>query len=383
MSRSLKPDLKVWRQAATIVLAAGWKSPGAAASSVQSAEDFRLLLLQRSKSQGFLPGAHVFPGGALDASDRSADWLQLFAPHHLPPRFGLGPAPAQRSAVPELPNSQPTSLPEVADGDAAALPDDVALRICAIREAFEEAGALLLRPRGVRRISESQDSAPDLDCSLEPPPDVSIWRTRVSGDARHFLDLCAQLDCTPNIWALHDWSGWLTPFVAEKRHRFDTSFYLCCLREQPPIQPDLTEVVDCQWLSPSEATKSFLSKEIWLAPPQFYEIRRLENFASLSNLHKFCLEHASERTERWRPVTCVTADGMIQLYPGDELYLEDSHLLEKVLSTEKKTEEIMKEAKKLHRLVQHSRHHYSIHVTIPSKGKHIYPKSYVVNKSHL
>ncbi|KAM6175943.1 LOW QUALITY PROTEIN: acyl-coenzyme A diphosphatase NUDT19-like [Erethizon dorsatum] len=211
---------------------------------------------------------------------------------------------------------------------------------------------------------------------------MSTWRTRVCGNARHFLDLCAHLDCMPNIWAPHSWSGWLMPITGERRHRFDTNFFLCCLREPPPIQTDLAEMVDFHWSSPSEATESFFSKEIWLASPQFYELRRLENAAS-SNLHKFCLEHALEGAEKWLPITCTTADGLVQLYPGDELYLEDSDFLEKVLSTEKKTEEIMKEGKKLHRLVQHHSHYYSIHVTVQSKRKHIYPKNYVVNKSHL
>ncbi|XP_005400143.1 PREDICTED: nucleoside diphosphate-linked moiety X motif 19, mitochondrial [Chinchilla lanigera] len=380
MSGPLRTDPRIWRQAASVVLAAGWKGPGAAASSLPPAEGFRVLLLQRSSSQAFLPGAHVFPGGVLDRADLSADWLPIFAPHHKPPRFGLGPAPAQTATFPVVPISRPGA----ADGEAAALPDDVALRICAIREAFEEAGVLLLLPRGARHVPESQGSAPEFACALEPPPDVSAWRTRVRGDARHFLDLCAHLDCTPNIWALHAWSGWLTPFIGEKLRRFDTSFFLCCLSEPPPIQIDLAEVVNCRWSSPSEATESFLSKEIWLAHPQFYEIRRLENFASLSDLHKFCLEHALEGSERWLPINCVTADGMmIQLYPGDELYLEDSDFLEKVLSTEKKTEEIMKEGQKFHRLVHHHSHYYSIHVTVQSKGKHIYPKNYVVNKSHL
>ncbi|XP_003466744.2 acyl-coenzyme A diphosphatase NUDT19 isoform X2 [Cavia porcellus] len=379
MSGSLRTDPKIWRQAATLVLAAGWTRLGAAASSLPPAEGFRVLLLQRSARQSFMPGAHVFPGGVLEAADRSADWLHLFAPHHGPPRFGLGPARPQRTTFPELPFLRP----DAADGRAAALPDDVALRICAIREAFEESGVLLLRPRGARQSPESQGSASEPDCALELPLDVSTWRTRVRGDARHFLDLCVHLDCTPNIWALHDWSGWVTPFMSETRHRFDVNFFLCCLREPPPIQTDLVEVVSYQWSSPSEATASFLSKEIWLAPPQFYEIRRLENFASLSNLHKFCLEHASERAQRWLPIICITADGMIQLFPGDELYLEDPEYLEKVLSTEKKTEEIMKEGKKLHRLVRHHSHYYSLHVTVQSKGKHIYPKNYVVNKSHL
>lgn len=71
-----------------------------------------------------------------------------------------------------------------------------------------------------------------------------------------------------------------------------------------------------QWSSPLEATESFISKEIWLAPPQFYEMRRLENFASLSDLHKFCLDHVLEGVERWMPITLLTADGHISLLPG-------------------------------------------------------------------
>lgn len=71
-----------------------------------------------------------------------------------------------------------------------------------------------------------------------------------------------------------------------------------------------------QWSSPLEATESFISKEIWMAPPQFYEIRRLENFASLSDLHKFCLDHVLEGVERWMPILLLTADGQISLLPG-------------------------------------------------------------------
>uniref|UniRef100_A0A9L0J4P2 Acyl-coenzyme A diphosphatase NUDT19 n=1 Tax=Equus asinus TaxID=9793 RepID=A0A9L0J4P2_EQUAS len=283
------------------------------------------------------------------------------------------PAPPPPSAFPGLPAAG------AADGDAsgAALPDDVAFRICAIREAFEEAGVLLLRPRG------SRPSAPEPGRALAPPPGLAAWRARVRRDPRHFLRLCAHLDCTPDVWALHDWSAWLTPFVVGGGRRFDTAFFLCCLREPPPVLPDQAEVVGYQWSSPPEATESFISEEIWLAPPQFYEIRRLQNFASLSDLHKFCLDRAIEGPERWLPITCLTADGRLQLLPGDELYLEDSYFLENPLSTEKKTEEVMKEGKKFHRIVIHSPHVYSIHVTVQSKCKHVYPKNYVVSKSRL
>ncbi|XP_059523024.1 acyl-coenzyme A diphosphatase NUDT19 [Myotis daubentonii] len=376
MSGVLRSGSSSWRRAATLVLAAGWAHPGPGAPALPPLpnEGFRLLLLQRSSQQGFLPGAHVFPGGVVDAADGSDEWLRLFAPHHGPPRFGLGSPPPSRTAFPVLPAAGPDTAAE----DRAGLPDDVAFRICAIRETFEEAGVLLLRPR-----ASPPAAAPEPGRALPPPAGLAAWRARVRRDPRDFLRLCAHLDCTPDIWALHDWSVWLTPFSPRGGRRFDTSFFLCCLRDPPPVYPDLEEVVGSQWSSPLEATESFISKEIWMAPPQFYEIRRLENFASLSDLHKFCLDHVLEGVERWMPILLLTADGQISLLPGDELYLEDSNFLENLLSTEKKTEEIMKEGKKFHRVVIYSRHVYSIHVTVQSKYKHVYPKTYVISKSHL
>ncbi|XP_055268315.1 acyl-coenzyme A diphosphatase NUDT19 [Moschus berezovskii] len=370
-----------WRRAATIMLVAGWPRPVPTAPSRPQPppEGFRVLLLQRSSNQGFVPGACVFPGGVLDAADRSTDWLCLFAPHHGPPRFGLGPAPPQLATFPVL----PTARPEAVGEGAAALPDDIAFRICAIREAFEEAGVLLLRPRG----PGARDQAPG--CALAPPPALTDWRARVRRDPRLFLKLCAQLDCTPDIWALRDWSGWITPFLRPGTRRFETAFFLCCLSEPPQVFPDLVEVVDCKWSSPSEALESLISKEMSFAPPQFYELRRLGNFASFSDLHKFSLDRESEGTVRWMPIILLTADGMIHLLPGDEMYLEDSNFLENCMSTEKKTEEIMNEGEKFHRIVLYNSRNfrdctgYSIHVTVLPKHRHVYPKSFVMGRSRL
>ncbi|XP_051018142.1 acyl-coenzyme A diphosphatase NUDT19 [Acomys russatus] len=375
MSGPLRSGPSSWRRAATLVLAAGWTRPRPAARA--PADGFRLLLLQRSPNQRFMPGAHVFPGGVLDAADSSPDWLRLFAPRHTPPSFGLGPSPPPRQQLP-LPGLFPS------DADAAALPNDVALRICAIRETFEEAGVLLLRPRG--SASASPPSLPpesrDPGHALPPPPGLAEWRSRVRSDPRDFLQLCAHLDCTPDIWALHDWGGWLTPYGAGSR-RFDTAFFLCCLRETPSVEPDLAEVEGYEWLSPSEATECFLSKEIWLAPPQFYEVRRLENFASLSALHRFCWDRPREVSERWLQIILLTADGSIHLLPGDELYVKDSDFLEKNMLTDKKTEEILKEGKVLNRIVVRGSHCYEIYVTLPSTNNCVYPKNYRVDRARV
>lgn len=375
MSCPLRPGASNWRRAATVVLAAGWPRwvPAPPSRPPLPAEGFRLLLLERSGKQNFLPGAHVFPGGVMEAADRSSDWLRLFAPHHWPPRFGLGPAPPQRVVFPGLSDA----VARAVDGDAGALPDDVAFRICAIREAFEEAGVLLLRPRGPLAAEREPGLA------LAPSLDLADWRSRVRRDAQHFLCLCAHLDCTPDIWALHDWSCWFTPFRNSDVLRFETLFFLCCLREPPQVLSDSGEIVNCQWLSPLEATESFLSEKVWFAPPQFYEIRRLENFSSLSDLHRFCVDRELEGAESWLPILLITADRLIQLLPGDEMYVEDVHYLENTLVTEKKSEDITKEGKRWHRIVINGWHDYDIHVTVQSKYKHIYPKNFVVSKSRL
>ncbi|CAO2625748.1 Acyl-coenzyme A diphosphatase NUDT19 [Lemmus lemmus] len=300
MSVPLRSGPSSWRRAGTVLLAAA-RGPAAR----QSADGFRLLLLQRSQNQRFFPGAYVFPGGVLHAADSSADWLRLFAPRHTPPRFGLGPAPPPQPSFPGLFHYEA----DIGAG-AGALPEDVALRICAIRETFEEAGVLLLRPRSSPPASQEPGLA------MPPPPGLDEWRSRVRSDPRHFLQLCEHLDCTPDVWALRSWGGWLTP-IGRGSRRFDTAFYLCCLRDTPRVEPDLTEVVGYKWLSPSEATECFLSKEIWLGTPQFYEMRRLETFASFSALHNFSSARPFDITEKWLPIVLSTADGSIILFPGE------------------------------------------------------------------
>ncbi|XP_074067577.1 LOW QUALITY PROTEIN: acyl-coenzyme A diphosphatase NUDT19 [Macrotis lagotis] len=360
----MQGSLRQWRRAATLLLAVGRAPPGPAA-----AEDYEVLLLQRTRSSGFLPGAHVFPGGRPGGGpDCSSDWLPVLQPHHGPPGFGL-PLPGQlREAYPEVPLAPWPSAPGL-------MPDEVAFRICAIRETFEESGVLLLLPSGCE--------APRLARAQAPPADLAAWRARVQRDPGQFLQLCRHLGCAPNIWALQEWSNWLTPFVRKGGRRFDTRFYICCLQSKPQTFLDLLEAITCEWLTPTEAIKKFLCEEIWLAPPQFYEMRRLVRFASLLDLHKFCMDRISEGCERWLPITLITLDGTLQLLPGDELYHEDKEFLEKNLSINKKTEEIMGKDSKFHRLVFHSHHFYTIHVTIQPKYKHIYPENFLGFKSHL
>ncbi|XP_042294225.1 nucleoside diphosphate-linked moiety X motif 19 [Sceloporus undulatus] len=364
MSSRVRP----WREAATVLLTAGGGGSGEVVAG--GSFDYQLLLLRRSPRSAFLPSAHVFPGGLADAADFSPEWLPLLPPE---PRCSGLPGGASAKA--------PLFAAERPELGAAALPGEVAFRLCAIRETFEEAGVLLLAPEEGSASSSSSASPASLlpPERLPPPAELSEWRRRVQRQPGSFLQLCRLLGCVPNLWALHEWSNWLTPVGREGRggRRYDTAFFLCCLGQGPPeASHDEGEVTACQWSTPSEAVELFKSQDIWIAPPQFYELCRLCNFSSLRDLHAFGSKRALEGCERWMPVLLVASDGHMQILPGDELYPEDPDLTgekKPILTSDKKIEELMKGANKLHRIVTQNLNHVSVHVNIRQKYKHINP----------
>ncbi|KAM6430217.1 acyl-coenzyme A diphosphatase NUDT19 [Liasis olivaceus] len=356
-----------WREAATLLLAAGGGQRARPA-----AFDYQVLLLRRSAASAFMPDAHVFPGGVADATDFSPAWRELLPAG---PRCGLGAEPPARAPL------FAARRPELG---GAALPGDVALRICAIRETFEESGLLLLAPAG-ERAARADGPARLLPAERLPPPaELAAWRRRVQRQPGSFLQLCRRLGCAPHLRALHEWDNWLTPVgrAGPGGRRYDTAFYLCCCLGQgqgqgpPAASQDQREVTACRWSTPSEAVELFNSQDIWIASPQFYELCRLCHFSSLHDLERFGSQRALEGCERWMPVVLTASDGHMLLLPGDDLYPKDPDFTgerKPVLTTNKKIEELMEEAKSLHRIVTRSLNNVTIHMNIEPKYKHINP----------
>jgi recombination protein RecT len=76
--------------------------------SASLASLYKVLMLRRSTKASFMPGAFVFPGGAVDSADSDPQWAQ------------------------HAPNVPASDLP---------------FRVAAARELFEEAGLLVVRDR--------------------------------------------------------------------------------------------------------------------------------------------------------------------------------------------------------------------------------------------
>ena len=155
--------------------------------------DYTTLLLTRNvNKKTFFAGSHVFPGGVLDKSDFSPKWMELFiqAGYQHPSDFG------------EMVSFKRNKPPVLQNRTDSPVPADVAFRICAIRETFEESGVLLLRsiddckPSVLLSGGSGQTARPDVPFGSIfehvnlTDDEVISWRNAVHQDAEQFLQLC-------------------------------------------------------------------------------------------------------------------------------------------------------------------------------------------------
>ncbi|PTT71026.1 NUDIX hydrolase, partial [Pseudomonas sp. HMWF010] len=114
--------------------------------------------------------------------------------------------------------------------------DGAALRIAAIREAYEEAGVLLARrPDGEFYAGEAA---------------VEV-RAAVAEDRVSFMEVIADLGLKLDLAALTIFARWITPRMMPKR--FDTWFYAAHAPGAQQAICDGHEAVDAEWIAPGQA----------------------------------------------------------------------------------------------------------------------------------
>ncbi|XP_041846758.1 nucleoside diphosphate-linked moiety X motif 19 [Melanotaenia boesemani] len=373
-------DLKHWREAATLILAAGHRlgadsslsrTPLAAPTASplhRSRFDYDILLLKRSGKSGFMPNAYVFPGGVVDSSDFSSDWLDVFKPFTNSSNFGLRSVTQPLETRPPIFATDRLKL-------GSPIPGEVALRICALRETFEESGVLLVLPkkeesRLLKRVEDARGS-PHHTAHVLDRDELTKWRALVNQHPSNFIRMCRELEVLPNIWALHEWANWLTPTGKYGTTRFDTAFFMCCLQDIPHTLQDEREIERFQWSTPSEILQSYQARRIWIAPPQFYELSRMCRFPSLTDLHSFTHQRATKGCEQWMPVIVSTDEHHISLLPGDKLYpLDAAGQGDKITDSQLKDPQ---EDSALHRIVISDPYTTTVQITITPKYNHVLP----------
>lgn len=163
---------------------------------------FEVLMVKRHHQIDFASGALVFPGGKTHAGDHDPAW----AGH--------------------------------CRGWEDLDPEQRALRIAAIREAFEEAGILLAQRLDGGPFAEACDPA---------------VREAVDRGEAPFLDVVRDLGVRLTLDALTVFARWITPTMMPKR--FDTWFYVVRAPEGQLAACDGRETVDAEWVAPAEVLR--------------------------------------------------------------------------------------------------------------------------------
>lgn len=182
-------------------------------------------MLQRTASAVFLPGAYVFPGGALDPDDAS---------ERAAPRVrGLADAPAS------------ARLGLAAGG--------LAYWVAAARECFEESGILLA-------VDED-----DLPVDPERAASLAHLRDEVNAGRLAFSELLEKEKLFIPAREIAYYSHWIT--APGRPRRFSTRFFVACAPAGQHGAHDRSETVHSVWVSPREALERDQRKEIELIFP--------------------------------------------------------------------------------------------------------------------
>lgn len=196
-------------------------------------------MVRRNFSIAFMAGAHVFPGGRVDAADDDADAAWCDLPHE----------------------------------DAAARGPSVAFRVAALRELFEEAGVLIARTPDGSWLSVDDPGAAQrfaLDREAVHAGRVSLRSVVEREGVRLALD------------AVVPFAHWVTPPIEVRR--FDTWFFAVGAPARQMATHDAHESSDSAWFTPSAALQACRERHINLPPPTWATLRQLEPFATAAEV---------------------------------------------------------------------------------------------------
>jgi 8-oxo-dGTP pyrophosphatase MutT (NUDIX family) len=238
-----------------------------------------IFMVRRHHSVAFMAGAHVFPGGRVDAGDHDAD-----------PRWcdGISEATDQLSELPE----------------AVAL----AYHVAAARELFEEAGVLLARSRRGEFVSLAGADIHDR---------FMIDRHDVHDGRRTLRAIVEEEQLRLALDALVAFAHWVTPPVDTRR--FDTRFFVARVPPEQTPAHESAESTESIWITAAAALAAAASDDIILPPPTWATLRELEPFTSVDEV----LAWARARKVVRREPTLVEDGGTRMLVlPGDPLSKE-------------------------------------------------------------
>lgn len=237
-----------------------------------SPRGLQTLLLRRDTRLANMAGMYVFPGGKLDAADRSASSAAL---------------------LDQPPQALQASLAEPGTDAATA----AGLHVAALREALEECGMLLAEPARA-------------GAQLDAPRARHLLH-----DGMAFADVLGALGLRMATRALVPWSRWITPEApAIATRRFDARFFIAEAPAHQHAMHDNEETTASLWVTPRAALERYRDDAIELAPPQIMSLAHLSRYASVAA----ALAAARQRhPPTIQPEPFDEGGVLVHCYPGD------------------------------------------------------------------
>ncbi len=193
-----------------------------------------VFMVRRHVQSEFVPDVFVFPGGSVKDTDREAELV-------------------------------PGLCDDAGEGVTAL---GAGFRVAALRELFEEAGALIARRSGSSQAVTSADL-----------PRFAAYRDALNQKTLTLRGVAETEGLTLETDALLHWAHWITPEAWPKR--FDTHFFLVEAPNGQEPAHDALEVTQSAWISPEDALAGYERGEF---PIVFATIHQLRDLTGLSSL---------------------------------------------------------------------------------------------------
>ena len=224
-----------------------------------------VFMVARQQTVNSFSGALVFPGGKVDPLDQAAE------------------------------------LKRYCTFDSAINTVELALRVAAIREVFEESGLLLARPRDSSHLLNQQQLQ-----------QLSHYRQALDSRAISMLQLCQQEQLQLALDLLIPYAHWITPNTRPKI--FDTHFFLARapLEQLQLAAHDGTETIDSVWITAQDALQQAAQGQRIIVFPTRMNLLKLDRSKTVTAALQVA---AKEPIVTVQPMVENTTEGSILTIP--------------------------------------------------------------------
>ncbi|MEZ5381444.1 MAG: hypothetical protein R2754_06555 [Microthrixaceae bacterium] len=222
-----------------------------------------VLIMLRNLNSDFVGGAYVFPGGAVDPADDPNDGNT-------------------KDSNTKDSNSKDSNSKDRAAIVHTAVPEgwELAPRVAAVREAFEEAGLLLARRHHQTETVDLHEAAAAPLIEGIGDDGSTSWRQRIDAGEATIGELCAAEGLVLELDRLLPLSRWTTPLGANRR--YDTRFYVTAAPPRQVALHDDVELVATRWIAPSAALAEAAEGTITMIFPTMVTMAWLSRFATVA-----------------------------------------------------------------------------------------------------